>query len=72
VSIRTVVETIVAAADFKGEVIFDSTKADGQFKKTASNLKLRSYLPGFQFIPFKQGITEAVKWFFDNYETARK
>lgn len=34
---------------------FDTTKADGQFKKTASNAKLRRYLPGFQFTPFKQG-----------------
>jgi len=23
--------------EFKGEVVFDSTKADGQYKKTASN-----------------------------------
>ena len=62
----------MAAADFKGEVIFDGSKADGQFKKTASNAKLRSYLPAYQFVPFKQGVAEAVKWFFDNYETARK
>jgi len=34
---------------------FDTTKADGQFKKTASNAKLRRYLPGFQFTPFQQG-----------------
>lgn len=34
---------------------FDTSKADGQFKKTASNAKLRRYLPGFQFTPFRQG-----------------
>lgn len=36
-------------------VQFDSTKSDGQYKKTASNGKLRSYLPDFRFTPFKQG-----------------
>lgn len=34
---------------------YDTTKSDGQYKKTASNQKLRNYLPGFQFTPFKQG-----------------
>ena len=34
---------------------FDSTKADGQYKKTASNAKLRKYLPDFKFTPFDQG-----------------
>lgn len=34
---------------------YDTSKADGQFKKTASNAKLRRYLPDFKFTPFKQG-----------------
>lgn len=72
VSIKHVVESIVEAAGFTGPVIFDTTKSDGQFKKTASNAKLRKYLPDFAFTPFKQGIKESVDWFFANYETARK
>lgn len=34
---------------------FDSSKADGQFKKTASNAKLLKYLPDFKFTPFETG-----------------
>ena len=34
---------------------FDTSKSDGQHKKTASNAKLRSYLPDFQFTDPKQG-----------------
>jgi GDP-L-fucose synthase len=45
---------------------------DGQFKKTASNAKLRSLLPDYKFKPIKEGIAEACKWFMDNYDTARK
>ena len=36
-------------------VQFDTTKADGQFKKTASNKKLRSLYPEFKFTPMKEG-----------------
>ncbi|XP_073650454.1 GDP-L-fucose synthase isoform X4 [Tursiops truncatus] len=55
VSIQEVAEAVVEAMDFHGEVTFDTTKSDGQFKKTASNGKLRAYLPDFRFTPFKQG-----------------
>lgn len=72
VSIAEVAETIAAAMDFKGKLIFDTTKADGQFKKTASNRKLRALYPDFKFTPFKEGVTSAVKWFLENYETCRK
>jgi len=35
---------------------FDTSKSDGQFKKTASNTKLRKYLPDFKFTDIKQGL----------------
>jgi GDP-L-fucose synthase len=72
VSIRQVADSIVAAMDFKGEYIWDTTKADGQYKKTASNEKLRGYLPGFKFTGLEEGIKESVAWFVENYEKARK
>ncbi len=50
---------------------FDTTKADGQFKKTASNAKLRKYLPGFQFTNIDDAIAETVRWFKANYSSAR-
>ena len=34
---------------------YDTSKSDGQFKKTASNAKLRKFLPDFKFTPIKQG-----------------
>lgn len=72
VSIRDVALAIAEAMDFKGEVVFDDTKSDGQFKKTASNKKLRTYLPDYKFRTMKEGIADACRWFEDNYETARK
>jgi GDP-L-fucose synthase len=44
-------------------------QADGQFKKTANNAKLRKYLPDFKFTPFDEAMATTVKWFMDNYDT---
>ncbi|KAM8875168.1 GDP-L-fucose synthase-like isoform 2-T5 [Spinachia spinachia] len=72
VSIKEAAEAVVLALDFKGEVVFDTSKADGQFKKTASNEKLRRYQPDFTFTPFKQALKETCDWFVANYELCRK
>ncbi|KAM5313481.1 GDP-L-fucose synthase isoform 3-T7 [Glossophaga mutica] len=72
VSIQEAAEAVAEAMDFRGEITFDTTKSDGQFKKTASNSKLRAYLPEFRFTPFRQAVTETCTWFTDNYEQARK
>lgn len=52
--------------------MFDTSKADGQYKKTASNAKLRKYLPDFKFTPFKDAVKDTVAWFEKNYDTVRK
>jgi len=36
-------------------VQYDLSKADGQFKKTASNGKLMKLQPDFKFTPIRQG-----------------
>jgi len=72
VTIAQAATTIVETMGFKGNLVFDKTKSDGQFKKTASNKKLMTLYPDFKFTPFKQGLKETVEWFVANYETARK
>mmetsp|Transcript_18035 Transcript_18035/g.20862 ORF Transcript_18035/g.20862 Transcript_18035/m.20862 type:complete len:319 (-) Transcript_18035:94-1050(-) len=72
VSIKEAALSVVKAMKFEGEVIFDTTKADGQFKKTACNKKLRSYLPEYKFTTMDDGIQKSVDWFLANYETLRK
>lgn len=72
VSIKEAAEAVLKAMDFKGKVVQDTSKSDGQFKKTASNAKLRKYLPDFKFTPFDKAVKETCDWFKANYETARK
>lgn len=71
VSIAALANLIAAAVQFNGELLFDTTKADGQFKKTASNARLRSFLPDFKFTPLNEAIQDTVSWFRDNHAIAR-
>ncbi|KAF8208172.1 hypothetical protein K438DRAFT_1574692 [Mycena galopus ATCC 62051] len=71
VSIKEVTDAIVKAVGFEGHYSFDTSKADGQFRKPASNKKLIDRIGAFQFTPFDQALDISVKWFVDNYDTAR-
>ena len=72
ISIKDLVDLLVNEFNFKGKVIFDKTKPDGQFRKPSDNLKLKSYLPNFEFTPIEQGLKETINWFIENYENTRK
>ena len=73
ISIKDVALLIASAFNIdESRIIFDLSKSDGQFKKTASNKKLRELLPKYNFKSIKEGIYETCKWFEQNYEIARK
>ncbi|KZP22229.1 NAD(P)-binding protein [Athelia psychrophila] len=71
VTIKQVADAIVKAVGFDGSYSFDTTRADGQFRKPASNEKLLKLIGGFEFTPFESALDETVKWFVQNYNTAR-
>jgi len=71
VSIKAVADAIVKAVGFQGSYSFDTTRADGQFRKPASNEKLLGLIGGFEFTPFNQALDTTVKWFVENYNNAR-
>ena len=72
VSIQDLVEILVDEFNFKGKVIFDKSKPDGQYKKPSDNSKIKELLPDFKYTSFEKGIKETVNWFKENYENARK
>ena len=71
VSIADAARMVADAVGFQGRLVFDASKADGQYKKTASNAKLRALLPGYRFKPIKEGIAETVAWFKANCGATR-
>lgn len=72
ISIMDLVDLLVKEFNFKGKVIFDKSKPDGQFRKPSDNAKLKSYLPDFNFTPIEDGVKETVNWFIENYGKIRK
>jgi len=72
VSIRDAAMAVVEGMGYTGKVTFDSTKSDGQHKKTACNDKLMSLNPEFKFTPFKEAVKATCEWFEANYDSARK
>lgn len=72
ISIKEVVNVITELMNFKGDVIFDSSKPDGQFRKPSDNSKIKNYLPNFKFTPFYDGLKETIEFFENNYSIVRK
>jgi GDP-L-fucose synthase len=72
ISIKDVVDIIVELMNFKGEVIWDSSKTDGQFRKPSDNSKIKNYLPDFKFTPLYDGLKYTIDFFEKNYNNVRK
>ena len=65
------VNIIVDKFNFKGNVVWQSDKPDGQFRKPSDNSKLLSYLPDFKFTLIEEGMKKTIEWFVENYENIR-
>jgi GDP-L-fucose synthase len=64
-SIAELAEMILKATKFKGKLVFDKTKPDGQMHKTLDNSKLLSILntDEINFTPIEEAIGRTVEWF---------
>lgn len=71
ITIRQLAEMIAKSFGFQGLLEFDTSAADGQIKKTASNNKLRKLLPDFKFTQLETAVAETVEWFRKNTKQAR-
>lgn len=72
ISIKEVVEIIASEFNFKGKIIWDLDKPEGQFRKPSDNSIIRSIAPDFRFTPIEEGIHKSVTWFKENYPNVRK
>lgn len=71
-SIKDVALLVAEKMDFKGNVVFDTTKSDGQLRKPSDPTKIRKYLPDFKFTSVEKGIEKTVSWFNEHYPNIRK
>lgn len=72
VSIETVSKIIAKKMNYSENIVFDISKPDGQYKKTADNSKLMKLIKDFEFTNIERGINETVEWFQNNYNNCRK
>jgi GDP-L-fucose synthase len=71
-TIREVATMIARDFDYEHNVVFNSSFADGQYKKTASTAKFKSLFPEIAMTTLEDGLRESVKFVRDNYDTIRK
>lgn len=70
-SIKDAVNIIANHFNFENEIIFDTSKPDGQFRKPSDTSKLEKCLPNFIWKSLDEGIFETVDWFMTNYPKIR-
>ena len=70
-SIQYISELIAKNMDFQGEIIYDDSYSDGQYKKTVDTTKLKEVYD-YKFTSIENGIRETVNWFIINYDNIRK
>jgi GDP-L-fucose synthase len=70
VSIRDLVIKISEELDYNN-ILWNESKSDGQYKKTADNSKLKSLI-NFNFTELNEGLKKTILWFIENYDIVRK
>jgi GDP-L-fucose synthase len=70
-SIKDLVTDIVTITRYPGDVVFDLSKPDGQFRKPSKVDALQSLLPDYSFTSLHQGLVETIDWFQKNYPRVR-
>ena len=67
-SIKELALEIAKIYNIESQIRFDTTKADGQFKKTMGNSMMKRYLSNFKFTSLNDGLKEAIEDFKMNYQ----
>jgi GDP-L-fucose synthase len=71
-SIGHIAQLIAKEFDYSHMLKFDSSKSDGQYKKTVSNNKFREFTNFFNFTEIDEGLKMTINWFLMNYSNVRK
>jgi GDP-L-fucose synthase len=71
-SIGEIAELIAIEFDYLDKLRYDTSKSDGQYRKTADNSKLKEIYGELDLVNIKDGIKKTVRWFNNNYNKCRK
>jgi GDP-L-fucose synthase len=65
ISISDVAHMIADIMGFKGNIIFDTTKPDGQFRKPTDNANLLKVIGDYKFTPLEEGLKKTIQHFLE-------
>jgi len=71
ISIKELSELISKIIGYKGDIIFDKSKPDGQYRKPSSNKKLLSLGWNGKYTQLEQGLNETIRYFELKYPNLR-
>lgn len=70
VSIAKLAEMIAELSGFKGSIVYDTSKPDGQMRKRLDRSRMKQYLPGpHSFTPLEYGLRQTIEYY--NREVAK-
>jgi GDP-L-fucose synthase len=65
ISIRELVEILIELMNFDGEVIWNTSKPEGQLRKPSSQEDFKRLFPNFEFTPFREGLLKTLSGFIN-------
>ncbi|KZX14662.1 GDP-L-fucose synthase [Methanobrevibacter cuticularis] len=71
ITIKDLANLIKKVIGFKGELIFDSSKPDGMYRKVLDVSKISKFGWKYQ-ISLKQGLIETYNWFLEEFDSEKK
>ena len=70
-AIKDVVDLLLKVSEFRGKVVWDTSKPDGQRNRPSDKTLFRSLFPGFRFTDFETALRLSWDWFSSNYPNVR-
>ena len=70
-TIKEMVEKLVRVANFKGSVVWDKSKPNGQHARPSNLSLLHSLFPDFEFTDIDEALEKSYNWFADQYPNVR-
>jgi GDP-L-fucose synthase len=72
VSIKQVAEMIAEILKWKGRIVFDKSKPDGQPRRCLDTTQARTYWGWEATTPLKEGLRKTIEWYLMNRESEKK
>jgi nucleoside-diphosphate-sugar epimerase len=70
-SIKELNETIAKLIGYEGEIVWDTTRPDGQPKRFYDMSKFKETFGYVPSTPLEDGLKKTIDWYLNNKETAR-